>query len=279
MIRAIFSLFLCFGIAVPVIAGPNTSDIDAIYDFIKKHSAQEGIKVSPRTPFPKSKGAQVTREANLLRLDYEGFSVWLDCRRRGAVKFRYVAQRDRGNFKRYKKYHLDPNIPASCQQTSFRGYGNGYDRGHLVPANHLDHSRNAIIQSNYMPNILPQASQMNQGAWQRTEEITECYRDIDELLVIGGVIWSDNGHFIRTHKIRVPQAFWKVIIRGSGQDERAIAWIVPNSQEAKSRQLNHYLISIEELEQVTGENIPVADYVKRDKPTRSWMIPRGCDKG
>jgi endonuclease G, mitochondrial len=29
---------------------------------------------------------------------------------------------------------------------------------------------------------------MNRGAWLRTEEIVECYRNMDELLIIGGVI-------------------------------------------------------------------------------------------
>jgi endonuclease G len=33
---------------------------------------------------------------------------------------------------------------------------------------------------------------MNCGAWLLTEEITECYRDIDELLIMGGVLWGDN---------------------------------------------------------------------------------------
>jgi len=37
---------------------------------------------------------------DLMKLDYEGFTVWLDCQKRGAVKFRYNAQRDTGNFKR-----------------------------------------------------------------------------------------------------------------------------------------------------------------------------------
>ena len=35
--------------------------------------------------------------AEVLRLDYEGFTIWLDCERRGAVKFRYNAQRDQGD--------------------------------------------------------------------------------------------------------------------------------------------------------------------------------------
>jgi endonuclease G, mitochondrial len=283
MKKAIFSLLLLF-VSQITYANPTQADLNEIYDFIRKHSDITPVKkVFPRTPFPKSVGAKVTRLAkNILQLDYEGFTIWLNCKRKGAVKFRYNAKRDVGSFKRYKKYHLDPVVPAGCQQKSFRGYGKGFDRGHLVPANHLDHSRTAIMQSNYMTNVLPQASAMNQGAWQRTEEITECYRDIDDLLVIGGVIWGENredDYFVKSHGVRTPGAYWKVIIRGTGQDEHAIAWIIPNSPKAKSGQLDRYLVSVDELEHVTGEKIPVGDYAKHDKPQRSWMIPRGCDKG
>lgn len=222
------------------------------------------------------------RPGNLLKLDYEGFTVWLDCKKRGAVKFRYNAQRDTGNEPRAKSFKLDPNVPAECQQTSTKGYGHGYDRGHQVPANHLDYSPIAIKQSNFMTNILPQAANMNRGAWLLTEEIVECYRDIDELLVIGGVLWGNNpadDFFVQSHGVQTPDAFWKVVIRGADQDERAIAWIVPNSEDATKKNLDRYLVSVDELERVTGEKIPVADYAKHDKPKRSWMIPRGCDKG
>jgi endonuclease G len=106
---------------------------------------------------------QISDEGKLLRLDYEGFTVWLDCEQRGAVKWRYNAQRDGGNEARANDFRLDPYVPKECQQTSPKGYGHVYDRGHQVPANHLDHSPVAIQQSNYMSNILPQASQMNRG--------------------------------------------------------------------------------------------------------------------
>jgi endonuclease G len=69
-----------------------------------------------------------------------------------------------------------------------------------------------------------------------------------------------------------------VIIRGTGQDERAIAWIVPNTAQATRRNLDRYLVTVDEIEQLTGEQIPVADYAKHDKPATSWMIPAGCDK-
>jgi endonuclease G len=224
---------------------------------------------------------EITRSGNTLQLNYPGFTVWLDCSKRGAIKFQYVAQRDNGNAKRYDKFFLDSNVPVDCQQTSAKAYGMKFDRGHQVPANHLDATEEAIKATNTMTNILPQAANMNRGAWLLSEEIIECYRDISELLVIGGVIWGNNptdDYFVESHGVKTPDAFWKVVIRGTGQDERAIAWIVPNSQDATRKRLDQYLVSVDELERVTGEIIPVADYVKHDKPSQSWMIPVGCNK-
>ena len=225
---------------------------------------------------------QITQSGNILKLDYPGFTVWLDCSKRGAIKFQYVAQRDNGNAKRYDKFFLDQNVPDECQQKTANAYGQGYDRGHQVPANHLDASDEAIKATNTMTNILPQAANMNRGAWLQTEEIIECYRDIDELLVIGGVIWGNNpadDYFVASHGVKTPDAYWKVVIRGTGSDERAIAWIVPNTQQATRKHLDDYLVSVDELERLTGDKIPVADYAKHDKPSASWLIPYGCNKG
>jgi len=262
------------------------SDIEDILSFIDNFSNSEKEQnISPTTSLPKDQSAATKKQANnVLRLDYEGFTVWLDCDKRAAVKFQYTAQRDNGRFKRKTSFYIDPKVPRECQQfktSSYKSPGQRYDRGHQVPANHLDYSKVAIKQTNYMTNILPQAASMNRGAWLMTEEITECYRDIDELLIVGGVIWgdnSDNDFFVKSHGVKTPDAFWKVIIRGVGGDERAIAWIVPNIQEAKRKKLDSYQVSVSEIERVTGEAIPVADYVKYDK-SNPWVLPRGCDKG
>lgn len=123
---------------------------------------------------------------------------------------------------------------------------------------------------------------MNRGAWLLTEEIIECYRDIEDLQVFGGVIWGDNpddDYFLQSHGVRTPDAFWKVVIRGSGQSQQVIAWIVPNSQEAKASRLDRYLVSMVEIERVTGVKMPVVDRAKHGKPSHSWAIPKGCDKG
>ena len=218
--------------------------------------------IEPTTTPIAQDNSEVTKLSdNILKLDYSGFTVWLNCTKRGAIRYQYVAQHDDGNFKRYDKFALDPKVPKECQQYSSKTYGLKYDRGHQVPANHMDYSGLAIKQTNYMTNILPQAANMNRGAWLQTEKITECYRDIAELLVIGGVIWGNNeadDYFLQSHGVKTPDAYWKVIIRGTGQDERAIAWIVPNSQDATAKRLDQYWVSVDDIEKMTGENVPVA---------------------
>ena len=63
--------------------------------------------------------------------------------------------------------------------------GNEYDRGHLVPSNHLDYAADVIRSGNTMSNVLPQNKDLNRNAWRLTEEIIECYRDTEPLDVVG----------------------------------------------------------------------------------------------
>ena len=128
-----------------------------------------------------------------------------------------------------------------------------------------------------MTNVLPQASNMNRGAWQQTEEIAECYRDLEPVTVIGGVIWDDNprADFVASHGVATPDAFWKMLIRR----DRAIAWLIPNTAEATRKRLDQYLVSIADLEALTGETIPVDAWLKEDVPEVSWTMPVGCDRG
>lgn len=241
-------------------------------------SACSTTKKTPQSPSTPSVASTSRQDGALLKKDYAGFTLWLDCKERVAVKFRYNAQRDNGNEPRRENFSFDPDVPRECQQTSTKGYGNNYDRGHQVPANHLDYSALAIKQSNYMTNILPQAAGMNRGAWLLTEEIIECYRDIDELLVLGGVIWGKNtadDYFVDSHGVRTPDAFWKVVIRGK---DDVIAWIIPNSSGAKRENLDDYLTTVANIEKVTGEKIPVTGDARTKKLRYSWLVPMGCNK-
>jgi len=219
--------------------------------------------------------------AQTVRLEYQGFTVWVSCENRGAERFEYMVKRDSGNLDRSSSFKLDPDVDENCQQTSSKAYSDApfaYDRGHLVSANHLDHLAKGIRQSNFMTNILPQTKTMNRGAWKLTEEITECYRDEEDLKVFGGVVWGhnpDDDYFIESHGVRTPDYFWKVLVG----ENRAIAWIIPNSHGAKRSRLNMYLITIAELEDIIGRRLDVPTSLKHIKLNKSWKLPANCDKG
>jgi endonuclease G len=72
---------------------------------------------------------KIIRLGGVLKIDYQGFIVWLDCKEHSAVKFQYNAQHDTGKEARAKNFKLDQNVPHECQQTSTAAYGQGYDRG------------------------------------------------------------------------------------------------------------------------------------------------------
>jgi endonuclease G, mitochondrial len=54
--------------------------------------------------------------------------------------------------------------------------------------------------------------------------------------------------FTEPHGVKTPDIFWKVIIR----NDRAIAWMIPNSVDTKKNRLDDYIVSIQELYLVTG---------------------------
>ena len=91
-------------------------------------------------------------------------------------------------------------------------------------------------------------------------------------------MWGDNDeddHFIKSHGVKTSDAFWKVIVRG----DRGIAWIIPNTADAKRRKLDKYLVSIEEIEALAGLNFDIPENQKSKPRSSSWSIPKGCDKG
>lgn len=222
-----------------------------------------------------------TVSAEVIERQYDGYKVWIDCDLRGSIKYEYKMTQDNANFPRAKNFYFAPDVPKRCQQTSTKTYKNKngkstFDRGHMTPANSQDFSKKAIKQSNFMINVWPQHRDLNRGAMLHTETIAECFRDIEPVQVYGGILKGApaNKNFLVSHGIVTPGYFWKVITR----KDRAIAWILPNKKGVGKKQLDKYLVSIRDLEKLTGETFPIADYLKDEKPQHSWYIPKGCDR-
>lgn len=211
------------------------------------------------------------------------FETWIDCRERLPILFYYQVEKDIGNLQRYSSFFLDPTVPNSCQQLTSNTYtGSGYDRGHMVAANHVDQSQEALKESNYMTNVCPQRANLNRGAWLLTEEITECHRDIDTLNIYGGIIMGDditNDIFKYTHGIRTPDFYWKIIENTRTKD--VIAWILPNTDSATRTNLNQYATSILDIETKSGFILNNFSYsqklIKHTNWQTNWSIPANCD--
>lgn len=222
---------------------------------------------------------------HLVTLDYDGFELTFDCEKRTAVRFEYLADFDVGYLPRPSKFTLDPQLPFGCQQqwstNSYASVNSSYDRGHLVPANHMDHSSLLAKRANYMTNIVPQFASFNRGIWEKTEEITECYRDLNPVKVYGGVIHNDerNDFFLHSHGIATPEYFWKVLVtRNAAGEKQAIAWFFPNTGNLGP--LDNYITTVAEIEEVIGDHLAdVPEELKYRRALSSWVSPRGCDRG
>ncbi|MFC4161408.1 DNA/RNA non-specific endonuclease [Chitinimonas lacunae] len=228
--------------------------------------------------------ASAQNSDHLVTLDYDGFSLTFDCENRTAVRFEYLADFDVGYLPRPSKFTLDPQLPAGCQQqwstASYASVHSGYDRGHLVPANHMDHSNLLGKRANYMTNIVPQVASFNRGIWEKTEEITECYRDLNPVRVYGGLVYGDerNDFFRHSHGVPTPEYFWKVLVTRDDADElQVIGWFIPNKERLNP--LDSYIMSVAEIEELIGDQIDIDYRLKHVKPHTSWSVPRGCDRG
>lgn len=214
-------------------------------------------------------------------VEYPGFTLWVDCRERAAVRFHYLAGRDTGSAARAASFSLDPDIPAACQQVSTASYQSvhpGYDRGHLVPANHLDHLADGIRLSNRMLNVMPQVRGLNRGAWLASEEIVECYRDREPLAIWGGVIWGTNSgddYFVDSHGVRTPDYFWKLVYAVNAP-QRVLAWIMPNRSDAARAQLDGFAVSVAELERRAHTRLGLPSATRHAKVATAWPVPPDC---
>ncbi|MGA9237688.1 DNA/RNA non-specific endonuclease, partial [Robiginitalea sp.] len=152
---------------------------------------------------------------------------------------------------RKRPYYIqDPMVSTgSADWRNFKG--SGYDRGHLCPAGDRKFSETAYNQTFYTSNISPQDRQFNAGIWNELEQqVRRWARRYGRLHVITGGVLGEGLYTIGTEDVAVPEAYYKVVIRGEGTDIRVIGFLIPNTETAL--QPEAFLISLDDLEALTG---------------------------
>lgn len=152
------------------------------------------------------------------------------------------------------RFSPDPNLNER-EAVVTQDYANsGYDRGHMFPAGDGKWSAQAMRESFYMTNICPQHPKLNGGDWHELEQACRRWAAKGEIYIVcGPILYKGNKpQFIgKEHKVRVPEAFFKVILAGVKQGKpRAIGFIYKNV--AGDKPMTKYVNSIDEVERITG---------------------------
>lgn len=231
-------------------------------------------------------------EPSVVAINHGVYKALINCSTRLPIVVAFKLSQDNGIEKRYSEFLPDPQlleINPRCHPLLNHGYRTyqavatklyvreRYDIGHLAGSNHLDHNSESIKISNYWTNVAPQSAEMNRkgGAWFATEEITECQRDVEPLIILTGVLAdrakTENDHFTSTFGQPTPEFFWKVIYFQNSKKYKA--WLVPNTAEASAQNLNEgkYDIALERLLARIGYDIPeLKTMVNRNTPSAEW---------
>ena len=130
----------------------------------------------------------------------------------------------------------------------------GYDRGHMCPAGDSRWSAQAMKESFYMTNICPQHPNLNGGDWHELEQACRRWAEEGPIYIVCGPILYKTGkpqYIGKEHKIRVPEAFFKVILAGVEKGKpKAIGFIYKNTEG--NRSMDSYVNSIDQVERITG---------------------------
>lgn len=166
------------------------------------------------------------------------------------VAWQLLGKNTTGQHKRYNKFWKDDNV-KNCPESSDYTHS-GYDRGHLCPAADMKWSATGMKECFSMANMAPQNHSLNSGAWATLEEKCRTWAKRDSaLIIIAGPIYDKNfNKTIGNAQIKVPSAFFKVILAPYTQNPRAIGFIYPNSPSPGN--MKNYAMSVDNVEEITG---------------------------
>lgn len=187
----------------------------------------------------------------------------------------------KGDVKRVDNYDFDPTLPVNIQITLNRSYGD-YTRGHMLGSGERTATREMNNQTFYVTNIAPQLREgFNErgGAWNNLEYFVDRQICADTLYVVTGAIYDDftapDGTNIKARttvnkndnkRIGVPTAYYKALLRTkSGRTGKSVveckaselkcaAFIIPHRSDVGHKPTAEDMISIKELERLTGVN-------------------------
>ena len=218
------------------------------------------VIVNNNTPHlvPMSEGARdslmtvaVPRGMNDTLVRYDAFDVHFNSERgiANCALYELVNNELYGTVERGNEFMADPGVKGCPLPEDYAG--SGFDRGHLVPAGDLKWNGTAMRQSFMLTNVGPMHKALNEGGWAKLEEkVREWTARDSALLVFTGPVVSDGDTTLASGRVKVPSAYYKVIMAPCVRPIRVIAFIYPNGHSGG--RLQQYAVNVDEVERRTG---------------------------
>lgn len=183
---------------------------------------------------------------------YEGFTICFNPHNRTAdwVGWELLGSEVSDEVSRSDNFWQDYDLKGCPSPADYRR--SGYDKGHLCPAADQKWSTEAMSDCFVMSNMTPQEHTLNAGAWQTLEKKERLWAQRDSAIVIvAGPIYKDSDtKRIGESGVRVPSAFYKVLLAPYLDSPRAIGFIYPNMKCPGN--MADYSMSVDKVEEITG---------------------------
>lgn len=130
------------------------------------------------------------------------------------------------------------------------------DRGHQAPLANFKGSEE-YYQTNYLSNITPQSSELNQGPWRILEEKERDFAlkyPNDEVYVMMGPIFDINNELClpqADEPHQVPVAYWRIIVLKTKDSIQTASFILSQTTKRNENFLD-FITTINEIESATG---------------------------
>ncbi|UMB78856.1 DNA/RNA non-specific endonuclease [Dickeya fangzhongdai] len=188
-----------------------------------------------------------------------------------------------------RSWKQDPSLPASdtLAPAAYNGANAAIavDRGHQAPLASL--AGTSDWQSlNYLSNITPQKSVLNQGAWARLEDQERGLAnrsDVSAVYSVTGPLFEKNiATLPAAPSVQIPSGYWKIIFIGTSPEKGKYAAFLMNQDTPKSANFCNYQVTVDSIEAKTNPKLnvwsalpaSVAAVVKSQKGTLAKEI--GC---
>jgi len=149
---------------------------------------------------------------------------------------------------RTNNFRPDPLVPTESARLIDYKYS-GYDRGHLAPAGDFVFSYEAMSESFYLSNMIPQDPGLNRGKWKNLENYARgIAKQKKGLYIITGPVLKGSTKTIGIDSVVVPTYVYKILY--SPNDMTVMAFLMPN--EKVYGDLIEYVVTVDKLEHITG---------------------------